>query len=165
MKTHELRRTVDGDASLDADGFTKLAADAFFFVHDGDLEELRVVGPGLHGNAIERTDVHAELAGRAGLRVDFGFGDGEWFDLFNDVADGIDDRLNRTVNAADTAIDAKRRIDVKNGFFLARDGFSRALDRAEGATDAGCSLLDTPLTALCASSRLCSKNLSSSWRS
>ena len=114
LKTHELRRTVNGDTSLDADGFTKLAANAFFFVHDGDLEEFRVVGPGLHGNTIERTDVHAELASRAGFRVDFGLGNGEGLDLFNDVADGIDDRLDGAMDAADAAIDTKRRVNVEN---------------------------------------------------
>jgi hypothetical protein len=136
LVTHKLSRTFDGDASLDANSLAKLAADAFFLIHDGDLEEFRVVGAGLHRNTIEGANIHAKLAGRAGNRVYFGFRNSQGLDLLDRITLGINDGLNRAIDAADTTIDAKRGIDVENGFLFTCDGFGRALHGAKRATDA-----------------------------
>ena len=136
LVTHELSGTFDGDASLDANSLAKLATDAFFLVHDGDLEEFGMVGAGLHGNTIEGTDIHAKLAGRAGNRVYFGFRNGQGLDLLDRITLGINDGLNWAIDAADTTIDAKRWIDMENGFLFTCDGFGRTFHGAERATDA-----------------------------
>jgi len=130
------RGPLDGDAFLDADRLAKLAADAFFLVHNGDLEEFGVVMAGLHGNAVEGADIDAKFAGRAGFRVHLGLRDGRGFYFLHDVAQGVNDGLDRAVDAADAAIDAKGRINVMEIFLVARDGFGGTFDRAEGTADA-----------------------------
>jgi hypothetical protein len=134
--SHQFRGALDGNTALDANSLAQFTAHAFFLVDHRDLEEFRMIGAGLHGNTIERTDIHAELAGRASDRVHFGFGDGQGLDLFDRLPAGVHNGFDRAMDAANAAIDAEFGIDVEDGFFFARNGFSGAFDRAEGAADA-----------------------------
>ena len=88
LEAHIFGWAVNRDTALDADRFAQFTADAFFLVDDGDLEKFGMIRAGLHGNTIEGTDINAELAGRAGFRVDFSFRNRQGLDLFNRVAVG-----------------------------------------------------------------------------
>jgi hypothetical protein len=133
---HQFRRPGHRNAAFDANGLAQLAADTFFLVDNGDLEKFGIIVAGLHGNAIEGTDVHAKFAGRAGIRVHLGLGDLEGLDLLDRFPPRVHDGFDRAMDAADAAVDAKGRVDVKNGFFFAGNGFRGALHRAKGAANA-----------------------------
>lgn len=136
LEAHIFGWAVNRDTALDADRFAQFTADAFFLVDDGDLEKFGMIRAGLHGNTIEGTDINAELAGRAGFRVDFSFRNRQGLDLFNRVAGRVNDGFHRAMDTADTAIDAKGRINVKHRFFFARDGLGRTFDGAKSTADA-----------------------------
>jgi hypothetical protein len=136
-EAHQFRGTVNGDASLDTNGFAQLATNALFLVNHGDTEKFGMISAGLHGDTVERTDVDAELAGRTGFRIDFGFRDGQRLDLLDRLAFGVNDGLDRAMDAANTAIDAEGRIDMERGLLDARNGLGRTFHFAKGAADAG----------------------------
>ena len=75
-EAHELRGTVNRNASLNTNRFAKFTANALFLVNHGDFEKFGRIGAGLHGNTVERTNINAKLASRTGFRIDFSFGNG-----------------------------------------------------------------------------------------
>jgi hypothetical protein len=135
-KAHELSRTVNRDTAFNTDRFAKFTANAFFLIYYSDFEELRRIGAGLHGNTVKGTDINAEFAGGAGFGIDFGFRNGQGFNLLNSFAFRINNGFDRAMNAADTAIDTKSWINVEHRLFFARDRFRGAFNFAKCAADA-----------------------------
>jgi hypothetical protein len=100
-----------------------------------------VVGQGLvirvdHADALERADVDAELAPRAQVLDDLGFGNVLRLDPRDQLAMLVLDGVHRTVDAADRAVDAALRVDVILPLRLTPDRVRRALDLADRASDA-----------------------------
>lgn len=93
-----------------------------------------MVGTGLHGDTIKGTNIHTKLASRASDRINLGFWNLEGLDLFDSLALGINDGLNRAVDAADATVNAEIRINVKYGFLFTRNSFGGTFHRAEGAS-------------------------------
>src|SRR5438874_2406574 len=111
----ELRRRIrHHDGVLVTHRLAEPASDALRLLHEGDLV---VVGHRLvlrldHLDALERTDVDAELAPRAQLLDDLGLGDLFRLDARDEVAVLVLDRVDRAVDAADRAVDAALGMDV-----------------------------------------------------
>src|SRR3954452_21377287 len=135
----ELRRRVgNDDRVLVADGFAEPACHALFLVDESDLV---VVGHRLvvrvdHLDALERTDVDAELASRTKLLDDLGLRDLFRLDPGDEVAVLILDRVDRTIDAADGAVDTALRMDVVQAAGRSPNGVGGALHLADAATNA-----------------------------
>jgi len=133
---HQFSGAVNRNTAFDTNCFTKLTTHTFFLINNGNFKELGVIRTGLHGNTIKGTNIHAKLAGRTGFRIDFRFGNGQRLDFFNRLAFGVNNRLNRTMNAADPAVNTKCRVNVEHGFFFARNRFGGTFDFTKSAADA-----------------------------
>src|SRR5205807_8699345 len=105
----ELRRRVgDDDRVLVTDRLAEPAGHALFLVDEGDLVMVgdRLVVRIDHLDALERTDVDAELTSRTKLFDDLGFRDLFRLHARNELAVLVLDGVDRAVDAADGAVDA-----------------------------------------------------------
>ena len=127
--------TLHVDGFPNAGLFAEAAADAFFFVHNGNHGVLPVK-MGLHSDTIEGAGVHAIFASNATIFVNFSFGNILGFNALDKHAVAVFNRIYGAPNAASAAINTTRGDNLVKPLFLSNDGVCRALDFTNRAANA-----------------------------